>query len=104
MVLQENAISKFIRTTSGSFGSEISMDDLVLLFTSTARVPPYWIASMNASISKNDTINVQRTPFGRFIHLLRLSASFCSLKCQRKCNVYYLCWHWDLPLEHASTW
>ena len=36
MVLQENAISKFIRTTSGSFSSEILMDDLVVLFTSTA--------------------------------------------------------------------
>ena len=51
-------------------------------------VPPYWIASMNTSVSKNDTRNVQRTPFGRFIHLIRLSASFWSLKCQKKGNVY----------------
>ena len=28
------------------------------------RVAPYWIASMNASVSKNDTRDVQRTPFG----------------------------------------
>ena len=52
------------------------------------RVPRYWIASMNASLSKNDTTNVQRTPFGRFIHLTRLTASFWSLKCQKKDNVY----------------
>ena len=36
MVLQENAISHFIRTTYGSFSSENLMDDLVGLFTSTA--------------------------------------------------------------------
>ena len=52
------------------------------------RVPPYWIASMHASISKNDTGNVQSTPFGRFTHLLRLSASFRSLKCQNNGYVY----------------
>ena len=51
------------------------------------RVPPYWIASMHASISKNDTRNAQRTPFGRFSHLPRLSASFWSLKCQKKGDV-----------------
>ena len=48
------------------------------------RVPPHWIASMHASISKNDTGNAQRTPFGRFTHLPRLSASFWSLKCKKK--------------------
>ena len=48
------------------------------------RVPPYWITSMPASISKNDTRNTQRTPFGKFTHLRRLSASFWSLKCLRK--------------------
>ena len=36
MVLQGNAISKFIKTTYGSFSSETLMDDLVGLFTSTA--------------------------------------------------------------------
>ena len=51
------------------------------------RVPPYWIASMHASISKNDTRNAHRTPFGRFTHLPRLSASFWSLKCQIKGDV-----------------
>ena len=58
------------------------------------RVPPYWIASMHDSISKHDRRNVQRTPFGRFTHLLRLSASFLSLKSQSKgdvhCNVSLL--------------
>ena len=48
------------------------------------RVPPYWIASMHASISKTDTRKAQRTPFGRFTHLLRLCASCWSLKCQKK--------------------
>ena len=52
------------------------------------RVPPYSIASMHASRSKYDTRNVQRTPFGRFTHLPRLSASFGSLTCQRKGDVY----------------
>ena len=52
------------------------------------RVPPYWIASVNASVSKNDTSKVQMTPFGRFTHVRRLSASFWSLKCQRKGDVY----------------
>ena len=52
------------------------------------RVPPYWIASMNASVSTKDARNVQRAPFGRFIHLKRLSASFWSLKCHKKGNVY----------------
>ena len=51
------------------------------------RVPPYWIASMHASISKIDTRNAQKTPFGRFTHLPRLSASFWSIKCQRKGDV-----------------
>ena len=51
------------------------------------RVLLYWIASMHASVSKNDTRNVQRTPFGRFIHLTRLSPSFWSLKCQKTGNV-----------------
>ena len=50
-------------------------------------VPPYWIASMHTSISKNDTRNTQRTPFGRFIQLPRLSASFRTLKCQIKGHV-----------------
>ena len=48
------------------------------------RVPPYWITSMHASISKNDTRNVQGTPFDRFTHLRRLAASFWSLKCRKK--------------------
>ena len=52
------------------------------------RVPPYWIASMHTSKSKNDTRNVQRTPFSSFIHLPRLSASFWSLKSQKKGDVY----------------
>ena len=52
------------------------------------RVLPYWIASMKASVSKNDTRNVQRTPFGRLIHLTRLSALFWSLKCQTKKEMF----------------
>ena len=36
MILQANAISKFIRTTYGSFSSEDLMDDLVGPFTATA--------------------------------------------------------------------
>ena len=36
MVLQRNAISKFIRTTYGRFSSKDLIDDLVGLFTSTA--------------------------------------------------------------------
>ena len=52
-------------------------------------IPPYWITSMNASVNKNDKTNLQRTPFGRFIHLTRLFASFLSLKCQNKGNVYF---------------
>ena len=52
------------------------------------RVPRYWIASMNASVSKNVTTNVQRTQFDRFTNLPRLSAFFCSFKCQQKGNVY----------------
>ena len=88
MVLQGNFFPKFIRTTHGSFSSKDLMDDLVALFDSTARVRPYWIASMQASISKKVTRNVQRTPFGRFIHLLRLSASVWSFKCQKKGYVY----------------
>ena len=64
------------------------------------RVSPYSIASMHASISKSDTRNVQRTPFGRFTHLLRLSGSFWGLKCKKKvkfiamslfCVIYALC-------------
>ena len=51
------------------------------------RVPPYWIASLHTSISKNDTTNVQRTPFGTFTHLRRLSALFWSLKCHKKRDV-----------------
>ena len=51
------------------------------------RVPPYWIASMHASISKKDTKNAQGTPFGRFTHLPRLSASFWSLKCHKEGDV-----------------
>ena len=48
------------------------------------QVPPYWIASMNASVSKNHTGNGQRMPFGRFIHLLRLSAPFLGLEMPEK--------------------
>ena len=47
-------------------------------------VPPYWIASMHTSISKNDTTNLRRTPYGRFKQVPRLSSSFWSLKCQNK--------------------
>ena len=43
---------------------------------------------MHAPSSKKDTRNVQRTPFGRFTHLPRLSALFWSLKCQIKGDVY----------------
>ena len=53
------------------------------------RVPPYWIASMHASISKNHTRNVQRTAFGGVTHLPRLSSSFWSFKCQNKGEVYW---------------
>ena len=65
-------------------------------------VPPFWIAAMHASISKNDTRNVQRTPYGRFIHLPRLSASFWSLKCQIKGNVYCYVSFFAL-LIHSAT-
>ena len=51
------------------------------------RVPPYWIASMHASMSENNTRNMQITPFGRFTHLPRVSASFWSLKCQERVMV-----------------
>ena len=64
------------------------------LFLQRDRVLPYWIASMHASIRKKDTRNVQRMPFARFTDLSRLSASFWSLKCQKKgdffCYVSYL--------------
>ena len=87
MVLQGNAISKFIRTTYGSFSSEDLMDDLVGLFTSTAPGTALLDRLNAASISKNDTRNSQRKPFVRFTHLARLSASFWSLKCQKKGDV-----------------
>ena len=64
------------------------MDDLVGLFASTAPGTPL-LHRLNECISKqNNTRNVHRTPFGRFIHLTRLSAPFWSLKCQKKSNVY----------------
>ena len=59
-------------------------------------VPPYWIGSMHASISKNNSRYVQRTPFGRFTHLPRLSASFWSVKCPKKGDVS--CYVAFLPL------
>ena len=64
------------------------MDDLWDYLPQRHRVPPYWIASMHASMSKNDTRNVRRTRFDRFTHLSRLSAPLWSLKCQRKDDVY----------------
>ena len=51
MVLQGNAISKFIRTTYGSCSSEDLMDDLVGLFTSTAPATAL-LDRLNEQISK----------------------------------------------------
>ena len=51
MVLQGNAVSKFIRTTYGSFSSEALMDDFVGLFTSTAPATAR-LDRLNARINK----------------------------------------------------
>ena len=60
---------------------------------------------MHASISKNETGNVQRAPFGRFTHVPSLSASFWSLKCQRKGNVYcYVSFFVIDALCNRSSW
>ena len=52
MVLQENAIFQFIRTTYGSFSSEDLMDDLVGLLTSTAPGTAL-LDRLNARINKH---------------------------------------------------
>ena len=51
MVLQGNAISKFIRTTYGSFSSEDLIDDVVGLFTATA-LGIALLNRLNAQINK----------------------------------------------------
>ena len=88
MVLQGNAIFEIVRTAYESFSSEDLWDNLVGLFTSAAPGTALF-DRLDARINQQKRYKKRaRTPFGRFIHLLRLSPSFWSSKCLQIGDVY----------------
>ena len=64
------------------------MDDLVGLFTSTA-LGTTLLDRLTARINKQKRDKKRaKDAIWQFTHLLRLTASFWSLKCQKKADVY----------------